>query len=109
MPICMHTPTNGPVLPTYIYTFSSQVEPFFLAQAGCGTDERKRRIALLKKRNEWLSLGYREEDLPDKLQLRVLRAIPPTKSQLPDEHVWALTTSTGGGGKGGPRRVQGGL
>ena len=52
---------------------SLQVEPFFLAPSCLGANERKRRAALLKKRNEWLSYGQKEEDLPSHLSLHELR------------------------------------
>ena len=64
-------------IPTIVHTFPYfhtllpppplQVEPFLLAPAGAGSDERRRRKALLQTRNDWLSYGYAPEELPGHL------------------------------------------
>lgn len=71
-----------------------EVEPFFLAPFCAGSNERTRRLQLLKMRNDWLSYGYSEEELPSHLSLRELRSMPSLHVKMEHERVWALTQST---------------
>ncbi|KAG1677054.1 hypothetical protein FOA52_001224 [Chlamydomonas sp. UWO 241] len=68
-----------------------QVEPFLLAPAGAGSDERARRTALLARRNEELSHGTPVEELSPEMQLSTLRVMPGASVPLAEEHVWALS------------------
>ncbi len=66
-----------------------------MAHAGSGADERQRRLAMLKLRNEWLSHGYAEDELPSHLHLQELRIMPHADVCFESEYVWALTPAVG--------------
>ncbi len=56
---------------------------------------RKRRQALLARRNELLSLGLSEEELPDNMQFDEMRNMTGPELCLETEDVWALTSAVG--------------
>eukprot|EP00798_Chlamydomonas_sp_ICE-L_P023288 gene23288-30524_t len=67
-----------------------QVEGFMMVPPGAGRDEERRRTRLLKKRNDLLSLGCADTELPSHMQLSELRVMPHMDTVIETEFVWAL-------------------
>ena len=60
-----------------------------------GDNLRRRRAALLRIRNEQLSLGSTPDSLDQHLQLEYIRDMPAPDTCLESEQVWALTQAAG--------------
>lgn len=60
-----------------------------------GDNLRRRRAALLRIRNEQLSLGSTPDSLDEHLQLEYIRDMPAPDTCLESEQVWALTQAAG--------------